>query len=99
MELKPTTWMLDDKDKHVSKVLMLENVTMMNIQLKTGEIIPEHDSPREVLIIVKRGSVTFTVENEEVVVTSENTLHMAPFEKHSLRATEDSDVMVMQITP
>lgn len=99
MELKQTIWMLNDKEKHVSKVLTLEKCTMMNIQLKTGEIIPEHDSPREVLIIVKKGSVTFTVENEEVVVTPENTLHMAPFEKHSLRATEDSDVIVMQITP
>ncbi len=99
MKLYTNSWALEKKVKQVSKVLTLENVTMMNIQLKKDEVIPEHDSTKEVIIVVRKGSVTFTVENKDIVVNSENVLHMAPNEKHSLLANEDSDIMVLQITP
>ncbi|WP_416145481.1 hypothetical protein [Planococcus koreensis] len=39
----------------------------------------------------------FTVEGREVEVSQHNLLHMAPGERHSLRAEEVSDFMVLQI--
>ena len=77
--------------------MTLENASVVNIQLKLGETIAEHDSNRDVLIIVRRGAVIFDVEGTEMLITRENVLHLSPLEKHSLRATEDTDLIVLQI--
>lgn len=90
---------LENKPKSVSQVLTLSNAKMMNIQLQAGEEIAEHDSEKEVVIIVRKGKVRFTVEGTETTVTQENVLHMAPYEKHSLLAETDVDICVLQITP
>lgn len=99
MNLIPTPYKLDEKSKHIAKLMTLENVAVVNIQLKAGETVAEHDSKREVIIIVRRGAVVFDVEGTETLVTRDNVLHMSPLEKHSLRATEDTDLIVFQITP
>lgn len=99
MNLISTPYRLEEKPKHIAKLMTLENASVVNIQLKKGETIAEHDSKREVLIIVRKGAVIFDVDGTETVVTSNNVLHMSPLEKHSLRATEDSDLLVLQITP
>lgn len=97
MELIPTLLKLDEKTKHIAKALTLQNATFVNIQLKTGETIAEHDSSKDVVIIVRSGAVIFDVEGTETVVTRDAILYMKPFEKHSLRATEDADILVIQI--
>ncbi|MBE1555416.1 hypothetical protein [Sporosarcina limicola] len=99
MNLNLNPWKLDEKKKHVAKVVTLENSTIVNIQLKENEEIAEHDSSMDVVIAVRKGSVIFTVEGNEVLVTPENVLHIAPLEKHSLRAVEDADILVIQIKP
>lgn len=97
MKLIDTKFQLTEKEKHVGKVASVENAEVLNIQLRKGEEIAEHDADKEVFIIVRRGKVRFTVEGEPVEVSPENILHMAPLEKHSLHALEDSDVVVMKI--
>lgn len=99
MNLIETPYLLTEKEKHIQKVLKLDNVFISNIQLKTGEEIPEHDSKKEVIIAVRKGAVAFIVEGEEVIVTEENVLHMDPLEMHSLKAVEDTDLLVIQVTP
>lgn len=99
MDLIPTPYRLEEKPKHIAKLMTLENVSVVNIQLKKDETIVEHDSKREVIIIVRRGAVIFDVEGTEQLVTQDNVLHMSPLEKHSLRATEDTDLIVLQVMP
>ncbi len=97
MDLIKTPNRLEEKPKHIAKLMTLENVSVVNIQLKKGETIAEHDSKREVIIIVRKGAIVFDVEGTENLVTQDNVLHMSPFEKHSLRATEDTDLIVFQV--
>lgn len=97
MELIPTPLKHDEKEKHISRIIALQNATIVNIQLKTGETIAEHDSSKDVVIIVRSGAVIFDVEGTETLVTRDNVLYLKPFEKHSLRATEDADILVLQI--
>ena len=99
MKLIETPNELGTKPKSVGQVLSIPNAKMMNIQLRAGEQVAEHDSDKEVLIIVRKGKVRFTVEGTETLVTEENVLHMVPFEKHALLAETDSDICVLQITP
>lgn len=97
MEIIGTPNLLGEKNKHVQKALSFGNTKVVNMQLQTGENIAEHDSVADVIIIVRSGKVSFSVEGETVVVTPENILHMSPKEKHSLLAIEPSDLLVLQI--
>ncbi|BAQ12041.1 hypothetical protein OXB_3572 [Bacillus sp. OxB-1] len=97
MEVIPTPSKLIEKAKHLEKVVSLPQAAIMNIQLKAGEEVAEHHSERDVIIVVRKGIVRFEVEGNEVFVSPENLLHMAPFEKHSLRAIEDADILVFQV--
>ena len=97
MKLINTKNQLNEKEKHVEKVVEVENAAIMNIQLRAGEEVAEHDADREVFIVVRKGKVRFIVEGEPVDVTPENLLHMVPLEKHSLHAVEDSDILVIQV--
>lgn len=99
MKLFDTKNQLAEKQKHVEKVASVENTTIMNIQLRTGEEIAEHDANKEVFIIVRSGKVRFTVNGEPVEVTPGNMLHMEPLERHSLHALEDTDILVVQVKP
>lgn len=90
---------LSSKAKSVVQVCAIPNANVLNIQLRAGEEVAEHDSDKEVLIIVRKGKVIFTVEGAPVTVSEENILHMAPYEKHSLFAETDVDICVIQITP
>lgn len=94
-----SSYQLAEKDKHIARLISLNNVHVANIQLRKGETIAEHHSKREVVIVVRRGKVLFNVEGKEVIVSQENILHMAPFESHDLLALEDTDVIVIQVTP
>ena len=97
MKLINTKNQLNEKEKHVEKVAEVENAAIMNIQLRAGEEVAEHDVDREVFIVVRKGKVRFIVEGESVDVTPENLLYMVPLEKHSLHAVEDSDILVIQV--
>lgn len=99
MNLIETTYQLNQKAKHIAKVVSVDNATMTNIQLRAGEEIVEHSSKNDAFIIVRKGKIRFIVEGEPVVVTPENMLHMIPFEKHDLYAIEDTDLILIQIKP
>lgn len=99
MKLFETKYQLNDKAKHLAKVATVDNATFTNIQLQAGEEIAEHDSKNEAFIIVRKGKIQFTVEGEPLIVTPESLLHMAPLEKHSLRALEDTDLVLIQVKP
>ncbi|WJY27841.1 cupin domain-containing protein [Sporosarcina trichiuri] len=99
MKLIETNNQLVQQAKSVKPVWSGTNGKILNIQLRKGEEVAEHDADMEVLIIVRKGTVRFTVEGEPVSVTAETVLHMAPFEKHSLYAETDADVCVVQIAP
>jgi quercetin dioxygenase-like cupin family protein len=99
MDLISTPYKLDQKSKHIAKLQTLENATIINIQLKKGETIAEHESSKDVVIVVRRGAVSFDVEGAETVVEQDNMLYMKPNEKHSLLAVEDTDILVFQIMP
>ncbi|SFM76323.1 cupin domain-containing protein [Psychrobacillus psychrodurans] len=58
----------------------------------------EHHANANVLIVVRKGKVQFTVDGAEHTVTTGNILQMKPLEKHALKALEDSDIVVTKIS-
>lgn len=90
---------LAEKAKHIERLIAIDNATITNIQLRSGEEIVEHHSKNEAIVIVRKGEVRFTVEGKEVIVTPETVLHMAPLEKHDLFAIQDTDLLLIQVKP
>lgn len=99
MELFEMPYQLGEKKKHIQKVTNFEKTNIVNMQLAAGEGVPEHDADADVVIIVKSGKLQFTVEGQAAEVSPGVMLRMVPKEKHSLKAIEDSDLMVIQIKP
>lgn len=98
MNLIGTPYVLDEKEKQITTVIKEEDFDIMNIQLRAGEEVKEHHADANVLIVVRKGKVQFTVEGVEHTVTTGTILHMKPLEKHALKALEDSDIVVTKIS-
>lgn len=97
MNLVETPYLFVEKEKHVSKVVQFDNHQVMNIQLRIGEEINEHDAKEYVLIVVRKGKVLFTVDGVDQLVTTGHILHINPLVRHALKAVEDADVIVIKI--
>lgn len=86
---------LAGKEKSLKKVFGHDKSNIVNIQLKTGEIIPEHDSKDPIFIIVRKGEVKFDCSGEEYTLTSSDILFMEAKEKHSVEVVTDTDFLVV----
>lgn len=89
---------MDDTEKQITSVHKTEDFDLMNIQLRAWEKVKEHYANVNVLIVVRKGKVQFTVDGAEHTVTTGNILHMKPLEKHALKALEDSDIVMTKIS-
>src|SRR5690625_6593498 len=75
---------LSEKTKHAERVLSQPSYDVIQIHLEKDEVISTHHAKEETLIIVRTGKARFVVEEETVVLTNEEILQMAPYEKHCL---------------
>lgn len=83
------------KDKSIKKIFGQEQSNIVNIQLKTGEGIPEHDSKDPIFIIVRSGTVKFICSDEEYTLQNSDILFMEAEELHSVEAVTDTDFLVV----
>lgn len=83
------------KEKSIKKIFGSERSNIVNIQLKTGEGIPEHDSKDPIFIIVRLGTVKFICSDEEYVLKNSDILFMEAEELHSVEAVTDTDFLVV----
>ncbi|MGO1923904.1 MAG: AraC family ligand binding domain-containing protein [Jeotgalicoccus sp.] len=83
------------KDKSIKKIFGNEQSNIVNIQLKTGEGIPEHDSKDPIFIIVRNGTVKFICSVEEYTLQNSDVLFMEAGELHSVEAVTDTDFLVV----
>lgn len=83
------------KDKSIKKVFGHEQSNIVNIQLKTGETIPEHDSKDAIFIIVRSGEVKFDCSGEVHRLTSSDILFIEALEMHSVEAVSDVDFLII----
>lgn len=96
MKLVETLRELKAQNKHAERKLNEEKYDVIQIQMEKGEEITEHHAREETLIIVRSGKVEFDLESEKVVLTNEQLLQMDPYEKHSLKAIEKTDLILLK---
>src|SRR5690625_3797106 len=85
------------KTKHAERVLSEDKYDIIQIHMKKGEVITSHHAKEETLIIVRTGKVYFIVEKETMTLTNEQILQMDPYEKNSLEALEESNLILLKI--
>ncbi len=86
---------LTAKDKSIKKIFGNDQSNIVNIQLKAGEDIPEHDSKNPIFIIVRSGTVKFICTEEEYRLKDSDILFMEAEELHSVEAVTDTDFLIV----
>lgn len=97
MKLVETKHDIGEKAKHAQRILNQPKYDIVQIHMKKDEEITTHHAKVETLIVVRSGKVSFTVEGKTVLLTNEQVLQMDPFEEHSLKALEESDLLLLKI--
>ncbi|GED27380.1 hypothetical protein BAG01nite_34820 [Brevibacillus agri] len=89
---------LESAPKHIGALMGFERTKVLQLQLRAGAFVPEHDTDADVLIIVQKGTAVFDFSGKQVELTPQTLLHMLPLEKHSVRALdEDVEMVVIRI--
>ncbi len=96
MKLIDTLRNLGERSKHAERMLSEPNYDVIQIQMKRNEELTTHHAEEETLIIVRTGKVEFILEEQLVVLTNEQIFQMAPMEKHSLKALEATDLILIK---
>lgn len=84
---------LDGKFEHLVDE---NNLQVTHLQIKSGEQIPSHKSDKSVIVVIYKGKVDFSGENNKEIIIPGDIIVMNPNEIHSLKAIEDSDLMVIK---
>lgn len=84
---------LDGKFEHLVEE---NNLQITHLQIKSGEEIPSHKSDKSVIVVIYKGKVDFSGENNKEIIIPGDIIVMNPNEIHSLKAIEDSDLMVIK---
>ena len=83
------------KNKAIKKIFGHDQSNIVNIQLKSGEGIPEHDSKDPLFIIVRSGEVKFTCSGKAYILSNSDILFLEAEENHSVEAVSDVDFLVV----
>lgn len=84
---------LDGKFEHL---IDEDKLQITHLQIKQGEEVPSHKSDKNVVVIIYKGKVDFVGENGNEIIVPGDIITMEANEMHSLRAIEDSDLMVIK---
>ena len=96
MKYITTSHQIGGDQKYADRVLNTENYDVVQIHMKKDQEISTHHAKVETLIIVRTGKVQFVLEEETVELTNESILQMDPYEKHSLKALEETDLLLLK---
>ena len=85
---------LDGKFEHLVDE---NNLQITHLQIKKCDEIPSHKSDKSVVVVIYKGKVDFKGENGNQIIIPGDIITMDPNEIHSLKALEDSDLMVIKV--
>lgn len=87
---------IPQQDKKITSIYHTEARQIVHLQLSAAQEIATHQSSKQVFIIVKSGKVIFTLSDQEIILSPNEVLVMEPDEYHSLKALEDTSILVIK---
>ena len=81
--------------EHNTRTLVNTNqLEIIRLVLPAGKEIPQHRAPREITVQCIEGKIEFTAHGETKILEAGQMLYLAAEEAHSLKAVEDSTVLL-----
>lgn len=80
----------------VKKIFKNEAAETLLISLEKDHHFPEHTSPRDTLLVLLDGSITFKIQNNEYSLNRQDSINFPANEPHSVDATEDSKFLIIR---
>ena len=75
-----------------------QNLTVTHLALDKGQVVPQHFVDANVVVVPVKGKVEFYKEDGSFqVIQAGMIVTMNPNEKHSLKALEKADIMVIKM--
>jgi quercetin dioxygenase-like cupin family protein len=87
---------IDCKGLKVEKLASKEGCETLLIVLEKGHWFPEHTSPRDVLLIVLEGDISFNINNTNDLLQKHQTFTFPANEKHKVFSNEDSKFLIIR---
>jgi quercetin dioxygenase-like cupin family protein len=75
------------------KVIHTDALTVARLQIAKGAVVPTHQHVNEQIAMVLKGSMMFTVDGKEVLVSAGQCLTLPPNVPHGVVAVEDCEVI------
>ena len=82
------------RDSKTETLVKTANLELIRLVLPAGKDIPSHKAPGEITVQCLEGRVAFTAEGKTQVLNRGQLLYLAAGEPHSLKALEDSSLLV-----
>lgn len=77
-------------DKLSRKYISGEQITLAQLFLQKGCLVPEHQHLSEQVSLIVTGCLKFQLEGQEIIVRTNEMLQIPPNARHSAEALEDS---------
>lgn len=84
------------EDFKASKLLDINAKEVLLIHLKKDAVFPKHTSPREAILLMLEGKVTFFINNSEVDIEKHQTFNFPKEEEHWVKAKDDSKFLIIR---
>ena len=94
IELPLRTGLCSSRTTTVAQTADLE---LIRLVLPAGKLLPTHKAPGEITVQCLEGRVAFTAKGKTQELTEGQLLYLAVGEPHSLKAIEDSSLLVTRL--
>lgn len=87
------------QDAQSAVLLKAAGLELIRLVIPIGKEIPPHRAPEEVTVQCVEGRVAFTHNGSTSILSAGDLLYLCPNELHSVKALEDSTVLVTRLRP
>ena len=85
----------DSLPEHTTRALVkTDHLEIIRMVLPAGKEIQEHQAPREIIVQCIEGRIEFTCHGQTQTLEPGRMLYLDPGQSHSLRAAEDSSMLL-----
>jgi quercetin dioxygenase-like cupin family protein len=88
------TWANDIPNEQTKAIVKTEEMELARLVIPAGKEIPTHKVSGPIIVHCLDGKIEFTAMGTTQVLISGQLLHLLPDEPHSLKAVEDSVVLL-----